>query len=48
MILGTSGPSSNPSLLVGGDNPWNFVDLVVGSDKVSEPRYGDYFGDGKS
>jgi hypothetical protein len=47
VILGTSGPSSNPSLLVGGDNPWNFVDLVVGSDKVSEPRYGDYFGAGQ-
>jgi hypothetical protein len=47
VIIGTSGPSFHPSLLVGGDNPWTFDPLVVGSAIISQPRYGDYFGAGQ-
>ena len=47
VILGASGPSSYPSLFVGGDDPWNFAPLIVGSGTISEPRYGDYFGAGQ-
>jgi hypothetical protein len=46
LIIGASGPDINPSLVVGGDNPWGFAWFAIGSTSITESRYGDYFGAG--